>query len=29
MMEPVFTADGQTYEKKDIEQWLENHDTSP
>ena len=28
MMEPVFTADGQTYEKKDIEQWLENHDTS-
>ena len=29
MMDPVFTADGHTYEREVIEQWLETHDTSP
>ena len=29
MVDPVFTSDGQTYEREAIEQWLENHDTSP
>jgi hypothetical protein len=27
--EPVFTADGHTYERKAIEAWLQNHSTSP
>jgi len=29
MLDPVFTADGQTYERGAIERWLEEHDTSP
>ncbi|MEI6529718.1 MAG: ankyrin repeat domain-containing protein [Candidatus Falkowbacteria bacterium] len=29
MMEPVFTADGQTYEREAIEEWFKEHDTSP
>ena len=29
MVDPVVTADGQTYERKAIEQWLATHDTSP
>jgi ankyrin repeat protein len=29
MLNPVSTCDGQTYEKEAIEQWLENHNTSP
>jgi|GEM_PF-2281286 len=29
MVDPVFTADGHTYERKAIEKWLEAHDTSP
>lgn len=29
MSEPVITADGQTYEKKAIECWLREHNTSP
>ena len=27
--EPVIAADGYTYEKKAIEEWLKDHDTSP
>src|SRR5262245_23816283 len=29
MIDPVFTADGETYEREDIVKWLETHDTSP
>ena len=29
MVDPVDTADGQTYERAAIEQWLRHHDTSP
>jgi len=29
MVDPVFTADGHTYEKEAIEEWLKGHDTSP
>ena len=29
MMEPVITADGHTYEREAIEEWLQTHDTSP
>jgi len=29
MSDPVFTADGQTYERSAIESWLRVHDTSP
>merc|ERR1712146_346013 len=29
MRDPVFTADGQTYEREAIEAWLRDHDTSP
>ena len=29
MLDPVFTSDGQTYERGAIERWLEEHDTSP
>ena len=29
MRDPVCTADGQTYEREAIEEWLEGHDTSP
>ena len=29
MTDPVFTMDGQTYERAAIEAWLRNHDTSP
>ena len=29
MTDPVFTMDGQTYERSAIEAWLRNHDTSP
>ena len=29
MQDPVFTADGQTYERQAIIEWLEGHDTSP
>ena len=29
MVEPVITADGQTYERREIEAWLVNHQTSP
>jgi hypothetical protein len=29
MRDPVFTADGQTFERQTIEQWLRDHDTSP
>jgi hypothetical protein len=28
-MDPVITADGHTYERKAIEMWFENHNTSP
>ena len=28
-MEPVIAADGHTYERTAIEQWLQQHDTSP
>ena len=27
--EPVLTSDGHTYERKNIEAWLQNHSTSP
>ena len=29
MVDPVIAADGNTYERKEIEEWLETHDTSP
>ena len=29
MGDPVFTCDGQTYERTAIEMWLANHTTSP
>lgn len=29
MADPVFTSDGQTYERAAIEKWLANHNTSP
>lgn len=29
MIEPVFTADGETYERKAISEWLQKHNTSP
>jgi hypothetical protein len=29
MTDPVTTADGHTYERKAIEQWLQEHNTSP
>ena len=29
MSDPVFTSDGQTYERRAIEEWLTTHDTSP
>eukprot|EP00039_Didymoeca_costata_P013391 m.203171 g.203171 ORF g.203171 m.203171 type:complete len:460 (+) comp15757_c0_seq1:697-2076(+) len=29
MIDPVFTADGHTYERDAIQQWLQDHDTSP
>merc|ERR1711964_210152 len=29
MQDPVFTADGHTYERDQIETWFENNDTSP
>ena len=29
MADPVFTSDGQTYERSAIEKWLANHNTSP
>ena len=29
MVDPVFTADGHTYERKSIEQWLTKKRTSP
>ncbi len=29
MEDPVFTADGHTYERGAIEQWLHQHNTSP
>jgi hypothetical protein len=29
MKDPVFTSDGQTYEREVIETWLSNHQTSP
>ena len=29
MTDPVFTSDGQTYEREAIETWLARHDTSP
>ena len=29
MVDPVLAADGKTYERTEIERWLENHDTSP
>lgn len=29
MIDPVFTADGYTYEREEIENWLKMHDTSP
>jgi hypothetical protein len=29
MKEPVMTSDGQSYEKKDILNWLEKNNTSP
>lgn len=28
-MDPVVAADGHTYERSDIEEWLKNNDTSP
>ena len=29
MVDPVMAADGTTYERRAIQQWLEQHDTSP
>lgn len=29
MIDPVFTADGHTYEREAIEKWLQTHETSP
>jgi len=29
MTDPVFTIDGQTYERSEITEWLLRHDTSP
>ena len=29
MRDPVFTMDGQTYERSAIEEWLKTNDTSP
>ena len=29
MQEPVIAADGHTYDRLAIEQWLQQHDTSP
>lgn len=29
MRDPVMTCDGLTYERVDIEKWLQNNDTSP
>ena len=29
MTDPVFTMDGQTYERSAIEAWLKTHDTAP
>lgn len=29
MVDPVVAADGKTYERKEIERWLEHHDTTP
>ena len=29
MVEPVFTADGHTYERRAIEEWLTHQKTSP
>jgi hypothetical protein len=29
MEDPCFAADGYTYERRVIEQWLQKHDTSP
>merc|ERR1719217_1447529 len=29
MHDPVLMTDGQTYERRHIEQWLQNNDTSP
>src|SRR5690348_3851030 len=29
MIEPVFAADGHTYEREALEKWLVTHDTSP
>lgn len=29
MIDPVICSDGTTYERSYIEQWLEDHDTSP
>ena len=29
MVDPVIAADGNTYERKEIERWLETRDTSP
>jgi hypothetical protein len=29
MTEPVFAADGHTYEKLEMERWLQTHETSP
>jgi hypothetical protein len=28
-VDPVFTSDGQVYERKAIERWLQTHETSP
>jgi hypothetical protein len=29
MIDPVIAADGYTYERESIDQWLKIHDTSP
>jgi hypothetical protein len=29
MVDPVATSDGQLYERRAIEQWLQDHETSP
>ena len=29
MIDPVFTADGETYEREEITEWLKTHDTCP
>ena len=29
MIDPVLAADGQTYERRILEKWLQEHDTSP